>query len=440
MQFAEVIARKRDGGALASQTIENTVKAFTRGEIPDYQMAAFLMAVFFRGMSPEETSSLTNAMWKSGETLPRKNRADYWIDKHSTGGVGDKPSLILVPLVTAVCRRHLGKGAVRIPMISGRGLGHSGGTLDKLEAVRGFSTRIPEERALELLEKNDFFMMGQTDAIAPADRKLYALRDVTATVECLPLIVSSIMSKKLSENLDGLVFDVKFGEGAFMTTLEQARALGLALCETARLQRLDAVAVLTSMEEPLGWTVGNALEIEEAAAFVRGERQEPGLRRVTLELAAWMVHLGSRRQMGVEEARRACEAELSHGTVLPLFVDMLEAQGGDWDGFERRKRPCLIHEIKAPRAGEIERMNAKTFGLLLNAIGGGRAKKEDDVDPEVGMTILKKRGDRVDAGEPIVRVHHRHKDDVPAIESALATAIQIGSAGEQNHWVKEILR
>ena len=291
MQIKELIRKKRDGGVTEPAEIDALVSGYLRGEIKDYQMTAWLMAVYFRGLSDEETSALTRCMWKSGSSFPRKHRDDFWIDKHSTGGVGDKTSLILVPLVIAVAHRLFGKGKLRIPMVSGRGLAHTAGTLDKLEAVPGFNSSITVDRALRLLDENDFFMMGQTPELAPADRLIYALRDVTGTVENLSLIVASIMSKKCAESLDGLIFDVKTGTGAFMPTIESAREMAGTLLSVSKAQGLEAVALISRMDEPLGFKVGHHLEVEECADFLSG-RRDKGLNEVTIRLASWMIHWG----------------------------------------------------------------------------------------------------------------------------------------------------
>ena len=318
MTVTELIETKRDGKELYPKMIEKLVGDFVAGNIKDYHMAAWLMAVYLRGLSTSELVSLTSAMWKSGASLSRPHRLDYWVDKHSTGGVGDKTSLILVPWVISTARRIFGRGSLRIPMISGRGLGHSGGTLDKLDSVPGFRSQISLENATELLENNDYFMIGQTETLVPADRLLYALRDVTATVDCPPLIVASILSKKLAENLDGLVIDVKFGSGAFMRTYAEGKSLAKRLLEIANHWHLDSVALLTRMNEPLGYKVGNFIEMEECVDFLAGSVREEGLFEVTLNLAKWMLHLGSRKKISLELAEEELRQELE-GSRGPLI-------------------------------------------------------------------------------------------------------------------------
>lgn len=416
MRATEIIQLKRDGRALTPEQIREFVEGYVAGNIPDYQVSAFLMAVFFQGMTTEETAALTIAMLKSGRSLPRTNRKDFWVDKHSTGGVGDKTSLLLVPLVVATARRIFGPGKVKIPMISGRGLGFTGGTLDKLESVPGFSPSITETQALRLLEKSDYFMMGQTPDIAPADRLLYSLRDVTSTIESLPLIVSSIMSKKLAESLDGLVLDVKFGTGAFMKEKAKAVQLARALKAVAEANDVKCVALVTRMDEPLGRSVGNALEVEECAAFLKGTQIEEGLEEVTLALATQMLSLA-----GVKEASKECEMSLSSGEAWRVFIEMFEQQGGDWKKFEERatREDLITVEWKADRDGWISRFDALAVGRVVNELGGGRATKEDIIDSEVGLIAHCKVGDKISKGEVMATVHCRkgqEASDKSAIE------------------------
>ncbi len=403
-QITQIIRNKQSGFAHTRQEIEFLVRSYLSGAIQDYHMAAWLMAVFFKGMDAAETQWLVETMWHSGVTLPRESRKDFWIDKHSTGGVGDKTSLILVPLVSAVSQKLLGHGALKIPMISGRGLDFTGGTLDKLESVPGFSSNVELSEAMPLLEKNGFFMLGQTKELAPADRLLYALRDVTSTVECMPLIVSSILSKKLAENLDGLVLDVKFGSGAFMKDLGSAKRLGTALAQTAVRAGLKAVSVLTRMDEPLGWKVGHQLEVEECADYLRGTSREPGLHAVTLELAAQMLSLASRGSLNQEQAKDACESMLDTAEPFRLFVKMFESQGGRWAAFEaergrleKRKRVS----VRAASGGYLEVVDSLAIARLVRGLGGGRQSKESSVDLEVGVEIFKKSGDSVAQGDTV---------------------------------------
>ncbi len=404
----EFILTKRAGREHSPQELKAFIDGYLAGEIADYQVAAWLMAVYFRSMSSAETREWTRLMWQSGRTLPRSDRRDYWIDKHSTGGVGDKTSLILVPWVASACRRLFGESSVRLPMVSGRGLGHTGGTLDKLEAVPGFSPRVSLERALELLSTQGYFMMGQTDDMAPADRLLYSLRDVTGTVESLPLIVSSILSKKLSENLDGLVLDVKSGSGAFMKTPAEAEALARGLLDGAKGQGLGAVALLTSMEEPLGLKVGHQLEVEECMDFLAGQAQDAGLWLVTLELAAWMVRLSSRGKLSLGSAKDALQTELTSGRPLAEYRCMFEAQGGRWNEFvaNREYLPETYVRVgcRAKTSGWVRQIDPLATGIFVTALGGGRLRKEDSVDFRVGVEFARKCGDEVTLGDIVAWV------------------------------------
>ena len=440
----EIIFEKREGREIDPEALTLALERYLKGEVEDYQMAAFLMAVFFRGMSWKETSVLTEKMWRSGETFSRKHRNDFWVDKHSTGGVGDKTSLILVPLVTAVCQRLFGKNQVALPMVSGRGLGHTGGTLDKLEAVPGFSSQISMARALLLLSKNGFFMMGQTPELAPLDRKLYALRDATATVESLPLIVSSIMSKKLSENLDGLVLDVKVGKGAFMKTDAQARELARGLMAVGEAQSVKCCAILTSMEEPLGLSAGNALEVDECFRYLVGEARDVGLHEVTLVLASAMVSLASRGRLSMADARGECEKQLSLPETVTQFQLMFRAQGGNWDLFQENrkqdKKQLCRFKWSSPKAGWIKGIDALAIGNLVGVLGGGRNRKEDRIDPGVGIEFRRKVGAKVDSADEIATVWYRNPLEEPLIEKALCQAVTLSeSPVAPIPWVKEVL-
>jgi len=447
MQPREVISRTREGIPLSETELEAWLNGYLKRDIPDYQMSAWLMAVFFRGLTAAETSVLTRSLWKSGITFPRATNDDYWIDKHSTGGVGDKTSLLLVPILTVMANEHLGQGKVRIPMISGRALGHSGGTLDKLESVPGFSPAISVKRAEALLKENQFFMMGQTDDLAPLDRLLYALRDVTATVESRPLIVSSIMSKKLAENLNGLVIDVKFGRGAFMKTREDAKALALALVDVAKKQGKDSAAVLTRMDEPLGNFVGNSLEVLECWNYLTGKAREAGLHEVTKELAAWMYHFASRRTVDLKSARDIYEETLrEHSSVLQAtYKKMFSAQGGDFDRF-LSERDAKARELKvatwiAPANGYLERMDAYHLGVLLNRLGGGRMKKEDRIDEEVGIEVCGRVGQSVEKGQLLARIFYRRSEDLAVVESFEKSVVSVSQSAVDGEagWIEDVV-
>jgi pyrimidine-nucleoside phosphorylase/thymidine phosphorylase len=395
----EIIHAKRDGRAIPAEDLAALVDGFTRGEVPEYQMAAFCMAVFFRGMDDAEVSALTRAMLASGDVLDLSGVPGVKVDKHSTGGVGDKVSLPLAPLAAAC--------GVKVPMISGRGLGHTGGTLDKLEAIPGFRTDLPVDTFRALVRDVGACLVGQTARLAPADRKLYALRDVTATVESIPLIAGSIMSKKLAEGIDALVLDVKVGSGAFMKRPEDARALARTLAAIGRSAGKRVSALLTDMDQPLGRAVGNALEVVETIELLRGGG--PGdLRALTVELTAEMLLLAGRAARP-EEARRAVEAAIADGRGLAKLEEIVRAQGGDPAAIRdpaRLPRAPHVRPVPAPRGGFVAAIDAEAIGLAAVALGAGRARVEDRVDPAVGILVLKKRGDPVAPGEPLCEVHH----------------------------------
>ena len=404
-----LIERKREGEELAPNEIAELIDGFTKGEIPDYQMSAFAMAIFFRGMSPNETGELTAAMLRSGRTLHYPDGSPPKVDKHSTGGIGDKVSLVLAPLLAC--------DEVWVPMISGRGLGITGGTLDKLESIPGFSVNLEEARALRQLEKIGVFMIGQTADICPADKKLYALRDVTGTVPSQPLIVASIMSKKLAENLDRLVLDVKFGCGAFMKTCAEAAVLAAAMEAVGEQMGVQISHRLNPMDAPLGETVGNALEVAEAVATLQG-RGPDDLLDLTLDLAA-EVATASREQLA---------RWLRDGSAWEKFVAMVEAQDGDPKVLEN----IVVHHagpiqrpLPAPRGGRITRMDAEAIGRAALLLGAGRAKADDAVDFAVGFSGIRKVGAEVAPNEPLLFIHAREEVDIPAALALLEKAVTI---------------
>lgn len=441
MRFNELILKKRDGGEFSNNEIDDTVDAILRGEIPDYQLGAWLMAIFFRGLSGSETVALTRAMWKSGETLPRVRReSEFWVDKHSTGGVGDKTSLILVPLVTVAAKKLFPNRKFRIPMISGRGLGFSGGTLDKMESVPGFNIGLDSADARSLLDEQGYFMLGQTAKIAPVDRVLYALRDVTATVECIPLIVASILSKKLSEHVDALVFDVKVGRGSFMSDIASASELANQLKEVAEAQGVRTTAFLTRMDEPLGRWVGHANEVKECFDFLGG-RRESGLEEVVLALATEMLALSAPGESDRSEIAEVCRQILDEGTAAPEFIHMFKSQGGDWDGFSKNYDDKLgqmrVFEW-GPGAGTVGVFDARLVAETVARFGGARVKREDKIDPWVGAECLKKVGDEIRAGEPAVRIYHPPgTGDQFTLTRELSAAIRLGEARRQPCIVEE---
>lgn len=403
MHIPSIIERKREGGALSDPEIAGLIDGYVRGEVPDYQMAAWAMAIFFRGMDDKETTSLTLAMRDSGDVFVWPAGTPPKVDKHSTGGVGDKVSLILAPLLA--CE------GVWVPMISGRGLGFTGGTLDKLESIPGFRTNLAWPEMLGQLEQVGCFITGQTANLCPADKKLYALRDVTATVSSLPLIVASIMSKKLAESLDRLVLDVKFGRGAFMQKREDAQSLADAMVAVGRGAGVETHAMLHLMDQPLGRTTGNALEVAECVDVLRGGGPED-LIEITFDLAAKLVATPR------EQLRR----RLNDGSAWEKFVAMVEAQGGDATTLEKIRevhRAPVITDVFAPSTGKIVKLDALEVGRLCVELGAGRAKASDPVDFAVGVECLRKEGDRVPKGEPVLRVHSRSAVDAFALAERL---------------------
>jgi len=394
----EVIHRKRDGKHVPPEAVAELVAGYAAGRVPDYQMAAFCMAVFFRGMDDEELAALTGAMLHSGDVLDLSDVPGPKVDKHSTGGVGDKVSLALAPLAAAC-------GLV-VPMVSGRGLGHTGGTLDKLESIPGFRIHLEVPEFRRVLREVGACLIGQTDRIAPADRKLYALRDLTATVESIPLIAASIMSKKLAEGIDGLVLDVKVGSGAFMKTLAQADRLAGTLAAIGRRMGKRVSALVTSMDQPLGRAVGNALEVREAVEVLQGGGP-PDLREVTVELVAEMLLLG-----GVAAdrpgARARVEEAIADGRGLRRLCAIVEAQGGDPRAVADPTRlPAAARTVPvpAPRGGVVQAIDAEAVGLAAMALGAGRSRVEDAVDPAAGLVLQRKVGEAVEAGEPLAILH-----------------------------------
>jgi pyrimidine-nucleoside phosphorylase/thymidine phosphorylase len=422
MRAYEIIHQKRDGRAIPAAELAALVEGFTRGEIPDYQMSAFCMAVFFRGMDGAEVRALTEAMLRSGDVLDLSEIPGAKIDKHSTGGVGDKISLALAPLAAAC--------GVKVPMISGRGLGHTGGTLDKLEAIPGFRVDLPVDRFRALVREVGACLIGQTARLAPADKKLYALRDVTATVESIPLISASIMSKKLAEGIDGLVLDVKVGTGAFMKRREDARALAETLAGIGRGMGKRVTALLTTMDQPLGRTVGNALEVAEILALLRGEGPED-VTALTVELTAEMLLLGG-VAADLDRARAAVRAAIADGRGLAKLEEIVRAQGGDPAAVrdpERLPRAPRTYEVPAPASGFVTAIHGEAVGLAGVALGAGRARVEDPVDPAVGIELLRRVGEPVERGQPLCRVHEGERSEArPAMVARLAQAWSIGPA------------
>jgi pyrimidine-nucleoside phosphorylase len=417
----EVIRKKRDGVELSRNEIESLVNAYTRDDVPDYQVSAWLMAVVLRGMTRAETAALTDAMLRSGEVLDLSSLPAKKVDKHSTGGVGDKTSLVLAPLAAAA--------GVAVPMISGRGLGHTGGTLDKLEAIPGFNVNLPVAQFRHVLETCGCAMIGQTAEIAPADRKLYALRDVTGTVESPYLICASIMSKKLAEGIDALVLDVKTGSGAFMKSEEDAAFLAELMVETGERMGKQVVALITDMDQPLGCMIGNALEVIEVVEVLRGEGPED-LRQLCLDLAGWMLHLGG-VSATVAEGRRQSEKLIVSGKALDKFRQMVELQGGDPRAIDDPKRlPQARHTmlLSSRKNGYLASLQCEQVGTACVILGGGRERKEDSVDPAVGIVLHKKVGDAVSAGEPFATIHYNAETRAARAKQLLEASCQIADS------------
>ena len=409
MQMTDLIAKKRDGGALSTEEIRFMIRGYTGGSIPDYQMAAMCMAIVWRGMDDRETLDLTMAMMHSGETLDLSPIRGVKADKHSTGGVGDKTSLILCPMVAAC--------GLKIAKMSGRGLGHTGGTIDKLESFPGFVTGISEERFFENVNRIGIAIAGQTADLVPADKKLYALRDVTGTVPAIPLIVSSIMSKKLASGADVIVLDVKCGSGAFMKTPEQAAELARGLTRVGRLAGRKCAAVITDMDEPLGDAVGNALEVKEAISVLRGETKGE-LLELCLTLGACMLTEAG-FAADEAEARAKLLAVIDDGSALKKLAELVEAQYGDPRAvYDVSLLPdaAVKRETPSERAGFVARIEAEQVGLVSMHLGGGRVTKESDIDLAVGVMLHKKVGDRVEAGESLGTIHA--SDEKKAAEAA----------------------
>lgn len=397
MQMYEIISKKRDKKKLTQEEIEYFVSGYTKDQIPDYQASALLMAIFLNGMDTEETFHLTLSMMKSGKVLDLSSVPGVKVDKHSTGGVGDKVSLILAPLV-ASC-------GVKVPMISGRGLGHTGGTLDKLESIPGFRTDLSLRRFRKILSDVGVCMIGQTKEIAPADRKMYALRDVTATVNCIPLIASSIMSKKIAEGADAFIFDVKVGNGAFMQEQDEAMLLAENLIQIAKRFKKKAVALITDMNEPLGEAVGNSIEVVEAIQALKGKAPSD-LMKVTLALSAHMLILGKKAK-NLKEAQKKLQKAIKNEQALQKFKEMIKRQGGNPKVLDDyRLLPWGRHKlvVNSDKDGYVQSIDTRRIGLCAVKLGAGREKMHSPIDPGVGFLIRKKVGDTVKKGETLVLV------------------------------------
>ena len=433
MRVYDLIQKKKNGEVLTPAELEFLVRGYTDGTIPDYQMSAFAMAVYFQSMTPAETAALTDAMARSGDTVDLSCFGDLSVDKHSTGGVGDKTTLIVAPLAASL--------GCKVAKMSGRGLGHTGGTVDKLESIPGYKTTLTGEEFLSQVTDIGVAVIGQSGNLAPADKKLYALRDVTATVDSIPLIASSIMSKKLAAGSHSIVLDVKFGSGAFMKTEEDAAALARAMVDIGTECGRNVTAVLTNMDIPLGCGIGNALEVAEAMQVLRGEGPDD-LRRVSLVLAAHMVSLSL--GITVDEAMVRVEDALDNGRAWNTFCRWITAQGGDplvCEDPSRMKQSSLIREVRAPRSGYIIHMNTEKIGEAAVVLGAGRVRKEDDIDPAAGLRILKKTGDLVHEGDALAILHTEREDAFEDGAVRYLEAIEFGeSAPEEMPLISRVIR
>ncbi len=420
MRTVDLIQRKRDGGELDAGEISHLVEGYTRGEIPDYQMSAFLMAVYFAGMTDREVSTMTDCMIRSGETVDLSGVKGIKVDKHSTGGVGDKTSMIVAPLAAAA--------GVVVPMMSGRALGHTGGTLDKLESIPGFRTDLTVEQATAQLQELGLVFIGQSERVAPADGKLYALRDVTATVESIALIASSIMSKKLAEGVDALVLDVKVGSGAFIKKQVDARRLAQMMVGIGRRVDKRVQALITDMNQPLGYAVGNALEVMEVSQTLMNQGPSD-LTRLSLELAARMIFL-AKLAPTLEDARHIAENRLVDGSGYRKFKQVIQAQGGNpkaLDEFVLLPNATGMREITSPRAGYISAIEAEDIGRASTLMGAGRNRKEDRIDPAVGVILEVKVGEKVDAGSVLCRLYYTNEEHVEEASELVEGAFRVSS-------------
>jgi pyrimidine-nucleoside phosphorylase len=433
MRAVDIIRKKRDAAELTREEIEFLIQGATRDAIPDYQIAAFLMAVVWRGMTSAELAGLTEAMLHSGRVLDLSALRGKKVDKHSTGGVGDKTSLVVAPVVAAAgIDVPLGRNRVLVPMISGRGLGHTGGTLDKLESIPGFNVNLSLGEFRKVLEKCGCALIGQTPEIAPADKKLYALRDVTATVESPYLICASIMSKKLAEGVDALVLDVKTGDGAFMKKQADAEHLARLMVETGTRMGKRVVALITGMDQPLGRKVGNALEVDECLDVLHGAGP-PDLRELCDELAAWMFALAG-RTVDVAEGRALAAEMIASGRARDTFREVIRAQGGDpaiVDDPGRLPRAKNLSKVKSPRGGFVTAIGCERVGIASMMLGGGREKKEDPIDSAVGLVIERKVGEAVEAGTTLCTVHYNSDGRLGEVMDLLSSCFVIGEAAPE---------
>jgi pyrimidine-nucleoside phosphorylase len=433
MRTVDLILRKRGGEELSVEELQFLVNGYTSGDIPDYQMSAFLMATYFNGMTDRELSGLTEVMMQSGEILTLSDIPGVKVDKHSTGGVGDKTSLICAPIAAAA--------GVPVPMISGRGLGHTGGTLDKLESIPGFRTDLTLDQFRTQLRELGLCFIGQSDEIAPADKRLYALRDVTGTVESIPLIASSIMSKKMAEGVDALVLDVKVGNGAFMKKQVDARRLAQAMVGIGRRLDKKVQALITDMNQPLGYAIGNALEVMEVSQTLQ-KAGPADLTRLSLELAARMIFLGKITPT-LDEARKLAEDRLMDGSAYTKFKQVVAAQGGNpqaLDRFELLPNATGMREILSPRAGFVSAIMAEDIGRASQMMGAGRSRKEDVIDPAVGVILEVKIGEKVEAGSVLCRLYYTSEENLDESADLVEDAFRIsGTRPDERELILEVV-
>jgi len=408
MNTVELIKKKRDGKSFTDDEISFLINQFTRGKIPDYQFSALLMAILLKGMNASETAALTNSMLNSGKIINLSSLKRYKVDKHSTGGVGDKTSLIIAPIVAAV--------GIYVPMISGRGLGHTGGTLDKLESIPGFRTDLSLSRSLKVLGKCGSVLIGQTKEIAPADKMIYALRDVTATVESIPLITASIMSKKLAEGIDGLVLDIKTGNGAFMKSQKDSIKLANSLIKTAKSFDKEVIVFITDMNQPLGNYLGNWLEVNESIKVLQGKIKND-LYVLSLKLAGAMIYLGKKAKT-LQEGETVAKLKIENGEAFKKFLEIVELQGGDVNYIinpEKYPKSKFVQKIRSKKAGFLKAINTYQIGMASLELGAGRRTKEDLIDHKAGIVFYKKIGDQIKKNEFICELH---SDSITKIKSA----------------------
>ena len=431
MRMVDIINTKRNGGTLSDEQLQFFVDGVVDGSIPDYQISALLMAIYFRGMTSVEQTSLTMKMMHSGERLDLSKIPGVKVDKHSTGGVGDKVSLPLAAMVAAT--------GIPVPMISGRGLGHTGGTLDKLEAIPGFKVELSEQQFIDQVAKEKLAIVGATGEVAPADKKIYGLRDVTDTVDSIPLIASSIMSKKIASGTDALVIDVKTGAGAFMKTLDQSRALAHALVDIGKQAGLQCMAVISDMNQPLCNKIGNALEIEESIDVLKGKGPKD-LTELVLTLGSYMVVMGGKAKTP-GEARQLLEQTITDGTAYDRFKAMVVAQGGDprvMDDYQVMPQAKYQIPYPAKRAGIVTKLAADEIGTASMLLGGGRQKADDKLDYSVGIELHHKLGDSVEEGEPLLTIYS-NRQDIKDVEQLLDESIEVSDHGEKPTLIHEII-